>query len=154
MEDVVYFLQERVCPDYAEQDVCNQGVEQWWPQVSQLIFNDEAAKYTCAGLNNECSVEKVWDCETCLADLKALAQFYLNEDVIEAHVEYLNGEVFCMGMELDEEFVAYCQAIVADFLPRAIRALFRDLEQGPNEAGCNLLYDGICKNSQKFWITK
>ena len=154
MDNVVSFLQYGVCPYYDEEDLCKKGVEKWWPQIQLLIFGGEAANYVCRGLNSECTGEKVWDCETCLADLKALAQFYQQEQVLKDHVEWLSGEAFCMGMDLDEESVVICQAIVADFIPQALLALFQDLENGPNEEGCNIIYDGICRNSKKYWFTR
>ena len=53
LEKVILLLDDFVCPNVPveNQEGCKNGVKFWWPVISRVIFNDEAAKYVCAGLS-------------------------------------------------------------------------------------------------------
>ena len=53
LDKVMLLLEDFVCPNYPLEDIkkCDEGVKKYWPIISHLIFNDEAAKYVCSGLS-------------------------------------------------------------------------------------------------------
>ena len=52
LDKVIQLLDDFVCPNVPVENFegCKNGVKFWWPIISKIIFNDEAAKYVCAGL--------------------------------------------------------------------------------------------------------
>ena len=150
MQNSIGFLNENVCVAAPDPEGCKKGVETWWPKIQPLIFNDEASKYVCRELNNDCEIVKNWDCNTCINDAVAVAKVYQRADVLDRHVEYLSGEMFCQGMDLEEELVVTCQGIIELFIPIALRGLFMSLEADANNA-CAAVFE-VCEPQTKFWI--
>ena len=88
---------------------------------------------------------KAWDCDTCIADVDATAHAYATMEGTNAVVNALQNESFCMSgeMELDEAQVATCQAIIGEFMPRALRVIGGACHAMAKDI-CHAWYDGIC----------
>merc|ERR1711879_730823 len=153
LEKTIKLLDELVCPN-APLDMiegCKTGVKTWWPIISQIIFNDEAAKYVCAGLSEgACNAFQygsgdAWSCEVCAADVSLVALAYSPQYGVPGMVEALQGDAFCKNpaLELDESQQAICIEVIGQFMYPAMDVItshWRELSR----AICRDWFDGIC----------
>lgn len=155
LNNTIAILHEKVCEHHAEDvEGCKLGVEQWWPEISSLIFTNETSPYVCNALNQDCDLPAKkghdhWDCHNCQKDLQAVAKLYRTYEVGQMHIEYLQGELFCGGMDLDEDMVYVCKTIIREFIPPAFKAIFTYVESHTHPL-CNHIYDGVCDIPEDF----
>merc|ERR1711992_167331 len=86
LDKVIQLLDDFVCPNVPVENFegYKNGVKFWWPIISKIIFNDEAAKYVCAGLSEgACNAfqyeQKEWSCDVCVQDVGLVALAYSPE---------------------------------------------------------------------------
>ena len=91
------------------------------------------------------SIFRQWDCDTCIADVQAVASAYGSMEGVNAIIEALSGEAFCMNAEigLDEEQQMACVDIIVQFMPPALQVL-SGYGMATAEGACKDYYDGIC----------
>merc|ERR1712020_770466 len=120
LEKTIELLDEYVCPNVPLEQIagCKTGIKTWWPMIAQIIFNDEAAKYVCAGLSEgACNAfqygKEVWSCDVCAYDVSLVSIAYSPQYGVPGMVEALQSEVFCMNPELalDQEQQEACKEI-------------------------------------------
>lgn len=137
-------LIEAVCPQMPEPAGCTVGVLTWWEKIAALIYSEKAANMICSIMDPSCTVVKAWDCDTCLADLKAIADIASSDEAAVGVVEGLSGEAFCQSPDLGltEEQVNGCQGFVSAFMPPALPVVFGPLAENGKTA-CNAVF-GVC----------
>ena len=85
---------------------------------------------------------KAWDCDTCIADVQAMANVGMGPEASNAIQAVIQGPAFCEGMELTEEQVATCKQFT-EGIGGAFGIIFKYVGQLAPEI-CAELYE-ICE---------
>ena len=95
-------------------------------------------------LNSRLFIRKTWDCDTCVADVRALAEVGMSQDAGMAIQEILQGPAFCEAEDLglSEEDVATCKTFT-DGIGGAFGLIFYHVGDLAQEI-CTRLYQ-ICE---------
>ena len=91
-----------------------------------------------------------WDCDTCLADLVAVAAVWNSEAAAQGIAEGLSGPAFCESPDLGlgEEQLAVCKNYVQTAGPLGFQFIFRLIGEYNLEV-CTELY-GACQAHKLF----
>merc|ERR1712242_543475 len=84
-----------------------------------------------------------WDCDTCKADVGAVADVYVK--ATDWIVKHLEGEGFCADPDLglEGEQLEYCKTVIKGFMPPALKTIMGKLKADANNV-CAGVYEGIC----------
>ena len=118
-----------ICPFLPDPNGCRTGVENWWDQIAAALFTEEAAARVCQGLDGSCTLDRVWNCETCVFELVRVAALYSNP-VAQAEIsEAMSGPLFCLNpdLALDSDQVSFCQEMMQTFLKAALTTIFTEV---------------------------
>merc|ERR1712018_33654 len=152
LDKVMLLLEDFVCPNYPleEIELCQTNVKKYWPIISQILFNDEAAKYVCAGLSEgaceafQYGQKELWSCDVCVQDVNLVGIAYSPEYGVPGMVEALQGPIFCENQEIwPEEQQEGCKMGIAGFMPPAMYVITNAWFELSREI-CRDWFDGIC----------
>ena len=139
------------CPNLEDPAGCTVGVLTWWRAMAGVIYSGSGA-YVCQALEPACNVPdaKVWDCETCKADVQAMCKVFQSEGAAEGITMGLSGPLFCESpdYDLNEEQLQVCKDFVAAAAAPAFGLVFKTLEGIPTEV-CDNVY-GQCMARKLF----
>ena len=96
-------------------------------------------------------LNRVFDCDTCKADIQAYIDIMASEKSAIDITTQLKGPIFCQdpGLGLSEEQVAGCQSFVEAFMPVALKSFFVDDEPSSEEI-CQVYFDQ-CTTKKTWW---
>ena len=142
------------CPNLDDPAGCAVGVLNWWRLMAGVIYSGSGA-YVCQALEPACELPsvhdtKVWDCETCKADVVAMCQVFQSEGAAEGITLGLSGPLFCESPELNlnAEQLQVCQDFVTATAAAGFGLVFKTLEGLPTEV-CDNVY-GQCTPTKLF----
>jgi len=94
--------------------------------VANLLWTQGNAGFVCQTMDPTCNPQKTWDCETCIQDILDMNNAMATEAVATEFSNLLGGPSLCENPEypFDEEGILWCQATVAEFIPKALPVLF------------------------------
>ena len=108
------------CPNLPDPAGCSVGVETWWPRMAAAVYTDELAAWTCHELDVSCELPssfiwKAWNCNTCMADVRAVSAVGQTPETGAMIVDTLQGPAFCQAedLALNADQVAVCQGYVS-----------------------------------------
>ena len=143
------------CPNLDDPAGCAVGVLNWWRLMAGVIYSGSGA-YVCQALEPACELPsvlhdtKVWDCETCKADVVAMCQVLQSEGAAAGITGSLSGPLFCESPELNlnAEQLQVCQDFVTATAAAGFGLVFKTLEGLPTEV-CDNVY-GQCTPTKLF----
>ena len=85
-----------------------------------------------------------WNCGQCVQHFEHVAHLFLSAPAQDDIVGALSGEKLCLNedLALDPDQLTFCQAVIEEFVPAALDALFKELEHVAHSV-CHDLFD-IC----------
>eukprot|EP00093_Oithona_nana_P012189 12189.XXX_697826_698237_1 [CDS] Oithona nana genome sequencing. len=116
--------------------------------MAAAVYTDNAAAIVCNALESACElpsfVQKAWDCDTCIADVQAMANVGMGPEASNAIQAVIQGPAFCESEDLGltDEQVGTCKQFT-DGIGGAFGLIFNYVEQLAPEI-CTDLY-GICE---------
>ena len=142
------------CPNLDDPAGCAVGVLSWWRAMAGIIYSGSGA-YVCQALEPACELPsahdtKVWDCDTCKADVVAMCQVLQSEGAAAGITGSLLGPLFCESpdYDLNAEQLQVCKDFVAATAAPAFGLVFKTLEGIPTEV-CDNVY-GQCMARKLF----
>merc|ERR1712141_279487 len=148
LDSIIGLMDYEICRHEDHPQQCIEMVNTWWPVISKLIYNDEAARKVCVALSEgACEEFRAWDCHSCEGFVGAVAHLYGSDEGVEAIVVYLEGEAFCKSEELglDEDQMHMSYRNIIHFMPQALHVVGHAM----HEQSCHICRDwfhGICQH--------
>merc|ERR1711963_713039 len=143
---------------------CDRAVKDYWPGISNAMYNDIAIGYVCdrlTGFNctgdvpgaqvikpltpTELGLSDFSDCDECIHYIAQLAANYENPDIMAGLIFYLGHEGYCENpvMALQPPQQVICRDWMREFMPWALRALNGGYASNARNI-CHYWYNGIC----------
>ena len=107
-EDIII---EQGCSNWPDPNGCAVAVEAWWRRMANVVYS---GNFTAFAPNCYCHWDNLlpkstWDCDSCIADVRAFAEVGMSQETGMAIQEALQGPAFCEDEDLglsDEEMIA------------------------------------------------
>merc|ERR1712032_800441 len=98
IEEQTGILISQVCPQAADQTMCEEGFAMWWGDMAKCLYPAFIGASDACQRLGLCKVKSVlgdWTCDDCTAIMTRVADFMKEADTIAQGVGILQGECFC-----------------------------------------------------------
>ena len=144
---------EEGCSNWPDPNGCALAVTAWWGRMANVVYN---SNFTTFAPSCYCNWDFIfsknsWNCDSCQAHVKGLAEVGMSQETGIAIQEVLQGPAFCEAedMGLSGEEVAACKQFT-DGIGGAFRRIFYYVGQQAFEICSGIVYNGICGTHRPF----
>merc|ERR1711934_1136235 len=134
-------LISQVCPQAADQTMCEEGLAMWWGDMAKCLYPAFIGASDACQRLGLCKVKSSlgdWTCDDCTAIMTRVSDFMVEPDTIEQGTGILQGECFCGAAGHTPE----CPDLVAGLAAPAMQVLSAVLMELTPELCQDIL--GVC----------
>lgn len=125
MNDALALFKQNLCTIPALVQNCTNGIDSYWPNMAQAIFNYPSTPNDICNMNDKICEQSIGDCESCKLFIAQIEQVFADPDFMKrAHV-MMSGPLFCdKAVNKDD-----CNQFVKTYGYRAMPLAGRALQQ-------------------------
>merc|ERR1712241_1275393 len=134
-------LISQVCPQAADQTMCEEGLAMWWGDMAKCLYPAFIGASDACQRLGLCKVKSLlgdWTCDDCTAIMTRVSDFMVEPDTIAQGTGILQGECFCGAAGHTPE----CPDLVAGLAAPAMQVLSAVLMELTPELCQDIL--GVC----------
>merc|ERR1712045_285601 len=141
IEEQTGILISQVCPQAADQTMCEEGLAMWWGDMAKCLYPAFIGASDACQRLGLCKVKSVlgdWTCDDCTAIMTRVSDFMVEPDTIAQGTGILQGECFCGAPGHTD----LCPDLVAGLAAPAMQVLSAVLMETTPELCQDIL--GVC----------